>query len=119
MSVPSCSLRSSSSHRHHHVAAFPKQQQVAFFDAFMALFAPDDAGIWAKASAPSGRPFLLPLFRDIVQAKLRITQGIQQQGGTSLVALGGQVLSHAIASLSPPSLTFLLSLTRACSCRSW
>jgi hypothetical protein len=52
---------------------------------------------------------LLLRFRDIVQAKLRITQGIQQQGGTSLVALGGQVLSHAIASLLPPSLPFPLS----------
>ena len=33
--------------------------------------------------------------RDNPQAKLRITQGIQQQGGTSLVALGGQVPAHS------------------------
>ena len=78
----------------------------------MSLYAPDEPGIWGKASATcmfcnrfeklflKSHPF--PLVFNILsdQAKLRITQGIQQQGGTSLVSLGAEV-THVLRYMNP------------------
>ena len=60
--------------RYHQQYQSMPQDDVAFFEAFMSIYAPDDVGVWAKA-------------------KLRITQGIQKQGGTSLFALGGSLVT--------------------------